>query len=110
VAAFNFLLLGAGLAIIQDWWAEAAIVGAVCSLLAIIPWCNMVVPGARLAAFFDLALLAVLLLKLLVQIAALIASRITNLVPVLQIIWATILPISSVYGKMLFPCPGSWLV
>ncbi len=46
-------LVGAGLAIIfgQSWWVTAAIIGAVCSLLVILPWWHMVVPGARFAAF-----------------------------------------------------------
>ena len=43
----SLCLIGAGLAIIfqQSWWASAAILGAACSLLAIVPWWNTVVPG-----------------------------------------------------------------
>jgi hypothetical protein len=69
-------LVGAGLGIIfqQTWWAAAAISGAVCSLLAILPWWNTVVPGARFAAFFDLALIAILLSPLREQIS-LLTSR-----------------------------------
>jgi hypothetical protein len=67
-------LVGAGVALIfhQSWWALAAIGGAVCSLLAILPWWNTVVPGARFAVFFDLALIAVLLSPLRQQIIQLL--------------------------------------
>ncbi len=67
-------LVGAGVALIfqQSWWALAAIGGAVCSLLAILPWWNTVVPGARFAAIFDLALIAVLLSPLRQQIVQLL--------------------------------------
>jgi hypothetical protein len=56
-------LVGAGLGLLfqQAWWTSAAPGGAICSLLAILPWWNTVVPGARFAAFFDLAVIAVLL-------------------------------------------------
>ena len=63
-------LIGAGVGLIfhQSWWAMAAISGAVCSLLAILPWWNTVVPGARFAAFFDLVMIVVLLSPLHEQI------------------------------------------
>jgi len=69
----SLCLIGAGLAIIfqQSWWAEAAILGAACSLLAIVPWWNTVVPGARFAAFFDLAVIVILLSPLREQISRL---------------------------------------
>jgi hypothetical protein len=67
-------LVGAGLAIIfgQSGWASAAIAGAACSLLAILPWWNTVAPGAHFAAFFDLALIVILLSPLRGQIDRLI--------------------------------------
>ena len=69
-------LVGAGVALIfqQSWWALAATGGAVCSLLAIVPWWNTVVPGARFAVFFDLAVIAVLLSPLREQIEQLIGK------------------------------------
>ena len=69
-------LVGAGLAIIfyQPWWAYAAIAGAICSLLAILPWWNTVVPGARFAVFFDLAVLAILFSPLRERIDLLIGG------------------------------------
>jgi hypothetical protein len=70
----TLFLVGAGLAIIfgQSWWAAAAIAGGVCSLLAILPWWNAVVPGAHFAVFFDLALIGILLSPLRGQIDRLI--------------------------------------
>ena len=72
--ASTICLAGAGVALIfhQSWWALAAIVGAICSLLAILPWWNTVAPGARFAAFFDLVILAVLLSPLREQIIQLL--------------------------------------
>lgn len=69
-------LVGAGLGAIfhQDWWVSAATGGAVCSLLAILPWWNTVVPGARFAAFFDLAVIGVLLSPLRQVISELIGK------------------------------------
>ena len=68
-------LVGAGLGVIfqHEAWVLAAIVGAVCSLLAILPWWNTVVPGARFAAFFDVIVIAVLLSPLREQIIRLIS-------------------------------------
>jgi hypothetical protein len=67
-------LAGAGLAIIfgQSWWVSAALGGAVCSLLAILPWWNTIVPGARFAAFFDLIVIGILLSPLSEVIGVLI--------------------------------------
>jgi len=70
----SLCLVGAGLAIVfgQSWWVSAAIAGAVCSLLTIVPWWNAVVPGARFAVFFDLAVIGILLSPLRGQIEQLI--------------------------------------
>ena len=69
-------LIGAGVGLIfhQSWWALAAISAAVCSLLAILPWWNTVVPGARLAAFFDLVVIVILLSPLRLPIYQLIGG------------------------------------
>jgi len=55
------VVAGLGLFFQHSWWGLAAFGGAVCSLLAILPWWNTVVPGAHFAAFFDPALVAILL-------------------------------------------------
>ncbi len=52
---------GAGLILGQAWWWAMAIAGSALSLLAIAPWWNTVVPGARFAAIFDIAMLVFLL-------------------------------------------------
>ncbi len=45
-----------------DWWPDLAVVSAVVSLVAILPWWNTVVPGARFGAtLFDLAVMIALL-------------------------------------------------
>ncbi len=69
-------LVGAGLAIIfhRSWWVSVALGGAACSLLAILPWWNTVAPGARFAAFFDLAVMGILLSALRGQIDKLIGG------------------------------------
>jgi|WetSurMetagenome_2_1015567.scaffolds.fasta_scaffold281825_1 hypothetical protein len=69
-------LVGTGLAISfgQSWWASVTLGGAICSLLAIFPWWNTVVPGARFAAFFDLAVIVILLSPLRGQFDRLIGG------------------------------------
>lgn len=52
---------GIGLILGLPWWWLAAVTGSALSLLAIVPWWNTVVPGARFAAFFDAAVLVFLL-------------------------------------------------
>jgi len=53
---------GLGLAFGQAWWPMLLLVGAVVSLVAIVPWWNTVVPGARAGVLFDLFILVGLLL------------------------------------------------
>ncbi|MGD2206104.1 MAG: hypothetical protein PVH17_04930 [Anaerolineae bacterium] len=53
---------GVGIAFGQAWWPTLTLVGAAVSLVAIVPWWNTVVPGAKAGALFDLLILAALLL------------------------------------------------
>ena len=52
---------GVGLILMQGWWMNAAIAGAVISLVVIVPWWRTVPPGARIGAAFDLLILVLLL-------------------------------------------------
>lgn len=62
-ALSSLFLVGAGVGLLigQSWWWLAAIVGSACSLAAILPWWQSIPLGARLAAIFDVGMLAVLL-------------------------------------------------
>lgn len=51
---------GVGLILRQAWWPTLALAGSILSLVSIIPWWNVVVPGAKLGAAFDLLLIIVL--------------------------------------------------
>jgi len=65
---------GRGLILGWDWWMTPVLLGSICSFIAIAPWWNTVVPGARFGAIFD----QVVILALLVfgeQIAALLSQR-----------------------------------
>lgn len=65
LAAMAVLVLaGVGLLINQTWWLTLAIAGAVISIIAIVPWWNTVVPGAKAGFVFDLLVLIVLLTPL----------------------------------------------
>lgn len=57
-------LVGAGVGLFNGagWWPGLAIAGAVLSLVAILPWWNTVVPGAKVGAVFDILILLALLL------------------------------------------------
>jgi hypothetical protein len=50
-----------GLLFKQAWWPTLAIAGAICSLLAIVPWVKVVPPGAYAGALLDLGILVALL-------------------------------------------------
>ena len=52
---------GVGLLTGQTWWRTAALIGALASLVAIVPWWRTVPPGARAAAAVDFILYAFLL-------------------------------------------------
>ena len=62
---------GLGLILGWSWWANAAVLGSIFSFIAIVPWWNTVVPGARFGAIFDLVMIAALLV-FREQIAALV--------------------------------------
>jgi hypothetical protein len=52
---------GVGLLTGQVWWWTAALIGALASLVAIVPWWRTVPPGARAAAVIDVILYGFLL-------------------------------------------------
>jgi hypothetical protein len=56
------VLVGSGLTLLLGWavWPWLPIVGAVISLLVIVPWWNTVPPGAKAGAIFDLLILLAL--------------------------------------------------
>jgi hypothetical protein len=58
----SICLIAAGLGAIfhQSWWLRATLSGCALSLLAIASWWKAVPPGARFGAFFDLAVIALL--------------------------------------------------
>jgi hypothetical protein len=62
VALICLVAAGLGIAFGQAWWPTLALVGAVVSLVAIVPWWNTVVSGAKAGALFDLVILVALLL------------------------------------------------
>ncbi|HEY42686.1 MAG TPA: hypothetical protein G4O11_01765 [Anaerolineae bacterium] len=53
---------GLGLSFRQDWWPTLTMVGAVLSLVVILPWWNTVPPGAKFGAAFDLLVIILLIL------------------------------------------------
>lgn len=57
------LLVASGIGLIagQPWCTTAAIAGAIFSLVAIVPWWQAVVPGARAGALLDVVILVALL-------------------------------------------------
>ena len=62
LAAVALLAAGAiGLMLGRAWWPPLAVAGAAVSLLAIVPWWNTVVPGAKAGALLDVAILVALL-------------------------------------------------
>lgn len=63
-ATVVLVLAGVGLLINQAWWLTLAIAGAVISIIAIFPWWNTVVPGAKAGFVFNLLVLIVLLTPL----------------------------------------------
>ena len=44
-----------------EWWRQAALVGAVASIVAIVPWARTVPPGALAGVAFDLVTMVVLM-------------------------------------------------
>jgi len=64
--AATVILIAAGVGLLtnQAWWTSAAIIGAVVSLAAIVPWWNSVNSGVRIGALLDIAILIGLLTSL----------------------------------------------
>jgi len=63
LAAMLFFI-GSGIGVLMDetWWRTSAIIGSVISIVAIVPWWNTVLPGAKAGVALDVAILLVLLL------------------------------------------------
>ena len=62
VAAICSVGAGIGLAAQQAWWPILAVAQAIASLIAIVPWWNTVVAGAKASAVFVVIVLIALLL------------------------------------------------
>lgn len=60
-ASICLVIAGIGFLLGGSWWIAMAIAGCICSLVAILPWWNAVVPGARFGALFDILVLIVLI-------------------------------------------------
>ena len=61
LALLGFVASGLGLIFGQAWWPTLAIISALISLLAIVPWWRSASPGAWAGDAFDLVVLVVLL-------------------------------------------------
>ncbi|HWR65607.1 MAG TPA: hypothetical protein VN364_05770 [Bellilinea sp.] len=48
----------------QAWWASAAVIGAIVSLVPILPWWTSVTSGVKVGALLDVAILIGLLTPL----------------------------------------------
>ncbi len=72
--AAAWLLMGSGLGIFlgKDWWTTLAIIGAVLSLGAIIPWWNRVRRSAKLGVILDVIIIVGLLTPLKEKVIELI--------------------------------------
>lgn len=68
--AAAWTLTGSGLGIFfgKDWWSMVAIIGAMLSLAAIIPWWNRVRRSSKLGVVLDVIILVALLTPLREQI------------------------------------------
>jgi len=62
VAMILFVVSSAGVFMDEVWWRQWAIIGSAVSIVAIVPWWNSVVVGARLGVALDVAIILVLLL------------------------------------------------
>lgn len=58
------LFIGSGIGVFMDdmWWRILAVIGSVVSIVAVVPWWNSVLPGAKAGVALDVAILLVLLL------------------------------------------------
>ena len=72
--AAAWMLMGSGLGIFlgKDWWTTLAIIGAVLSLGAIVPWWNRVRRSAKLGVILDVLIIVGLLSPLREKILELI--------------------------------------
>lgn len=68
------LLVGSSLALLtgNSWWPALPIAGAIVSLIVMIPWLNVIPPGAKIGALFDGVTLVVLLSPLNEQLMQLL--------------------------------------
>ncbi len=57
VATIAFVGAGLGLWFRQPWWVAMASAAAAISLVAVVPWWNSIIWGARVGALLDVALL-----------------------------------------------------
>ena len=73
VGSVGFVGTGLGLIFGQNWWPASAMAASVISLVVIVPWWNMVPPGAKFGAFFDVVVIIVLLLPLKDKILELVS-------------------------------------
>lgn len=64
--AATVILIAAGVGLLtnQTWWTSAAMIGAIVSLVAIVPWWNTVTSGVKVGALLDVAILIGLLTPL----------------------------------------------
>jgi hypothetical protein len=72
ISSVCLVAASAGLILYQDWWLPVAISGLLFSLISIVPWWNVVPPGARFGAIFDAITLAILTSPLGQQIAGMV--------------------------------------
>lgn len=61
-AMILFMISSAGVLLDKWWWRQWAVVGSVVSIVAIVPWWNSVVAGAKAGVALDVAIILVLLL------------------------------------------------
>lgn len=68
--AATAILIAAGVGLLtnQAWWTSAAVIGAIISLVAIVPWWNSVTSGVKIGALLDVVILVGLLTPLKVWV------------------------------------------
>ena len=64
-----FIISGIGVFMGGTWWRQWAIIGSVVSIVAIVPWWNTVIAGAKAGVALDVAILLVLLVPGLESVA-----------------------------------------
>ena len=55
-----FVVSSAGVLMNKEWWRQWAIIGSIVSIVAIVPWWNSVVVGAKAGVALDVAIILVL--------------------------------------------------